>query len=215
MLNRHRSTVACAIIVCLAGRRWATGLLPCAVARRVCPRRLVTSPVSPHGRPIGRRDVCRTCGLLEVDAELDGPPISAPRRPPPRAQAVQRHLAAGVLIARRAGHRRPRGAAARGTGRRFPMPARLLRALTCLHVILSFPQRTASPQQALQEGGTGSVVQLYRYPGLTNSKAKTLLRKASASFGGAASCLGRAAHEFSSAARRRRRRRAQDAALRG
>ena len=36
---------------------------------------------------------------------------------------------------------------------------------------------TEAPQQKLQAGG-GGVVQLYRYPGLTQSKAKTLLRKA-------------------------------------
>lgn len=40
-------------------------------------------------------------------------------------------------------------------------------------------QRPAeAPQQKLQAGGGGGVVQLYRYPGLTQSKAKTLLRKA-------------------------------------
>lgn len=40
-------------------------------------------------------------------------------------------------------------------------------------------QRTVSsaPQHKLQSTGNG-VVQLYRYPGLTPSKAKTLLRKA-------------------------------------
>ena len=42
------------------------------------------------------------------------------------------------------------------------------------------PQRPVSlptPQQKLQQAG-GQVVQLYRYPGLSSSKAKTLLRKA-------------------------------------
>ena len=36
----------------------------------------------------------------------------------------------------------------------------------------------ASPQQKLQSAAGGSVVQLFRYPGLTASKAKSLLRKA-------------------------------------
>lgn len=36
----------------------------------------------------------------------------------------------------------------------------------------------ASPQQKLQSAAGGSVVQLFRYPGLTASKAKTLLRRA-------------------------------------
>lgn len=34
----------------------------------------------------------------------------------------------------------------------------------------------AAPKEKLQQTG-GGVVQLYRYPGLTQSKAKTLLRK--------------------------------------
>ena len=49
-----------------------------------------------------------------------------------------------------------------------------------LHPALLRVQRPApaspAPQQKLQQTG-GSVVQLYRYPGLTASKAKTLLRK--------------------------------------
>lgn len=46
------------------------------------------------------------------------------------------------------------------------------------------PQRpsTAGPQQKLQQAGSG-VIQLYRYPGLTQSKAKTLLRKVRAAWG--------------------------------
>ncbi|EFN52340.1 hypothetical protein CHLNCDRAFT_139160 [Chlorella variabilis] len=39
------------------------------------------------------------------------------------------------------------------------------------------PTAPAAPQQKLQQAGAG-IVQLYRYPGLTQSKAKTLLRKA-------------------------------------
>ena len=40
-------------------------------------------------------------------------------------------------------------------------------------------QRPLAAQQKLQQQTGAGVVQLYRYPGLTQSKAKTLLRKVS------------------------------------
>ena len=54
--------------------------------------------------------------------------------------------------------------------------------LTCMQPLASSDSRTAiaspTPQQKLQQVESGSVVQLFRSPGLAESKARTLLRKA-------------------------------------
>ena len=60
-----------------------------------------------------------------------------------------------------------------------PPPPNLL---TCMQPLASSDSRTAiaspTPQQKLQQVESGSVVQLFRSPGLAESKARTLLRKA-------------------------------------
>ncbi|KAL4423911.1 hypothetical protein ABPG75_001212 [Micractinium tetrahymenae] len=89
----------------------------------------------------------------------------APRRHAARLGGVQ--LAQGVRFL--TGQHRIVGAA---------RPVRAARGSVATQAV-SAPERTAAPgapQQKLQQAG--GVVQLYRYPGLTTSKAKTLLRKA-------------------------------------